>query len=170
MPDNRNREKKIIEELESSIRDPAKGLPEEIFLFLSRITPVINVDLLIKNRHGATLLVWRDDEYYSSGWHIPGGIIRYKEKASHRINEVAKNELGARVRFNKEPLAVKEVIIPSRKNRGHFISLLYECKLASAPDNNLKFEKGIPRAGQWAWHEKCPKDMITVHRMYREFI
>jgi len=162
--------KKIINLLESLIKNPSKGLPEDIFLFISRITPIINVDLLIKNEQNQTILTWRDDNYYSAGWHIPGGIIRYKETIFDRIKAVAKNELGARVKFKKEPLAINEVIIPKRKNRGHFISLLYECTLTSPLDKNLKYEKGIPKSGQWAWYNKCPNDIILVHQMYRKFI
>ncbi len=163
--------KKIIDSLESLIKNPSQGLPEDVFLFVSRITPIINVDLLIKNKGNQTLLTWRDDSYYSAGWHIPGGIVRYKETISDRINAVAKNELGARVKFKKSPLAINEVIYPpKRKNRGHFISLLYECTLISLLDENLKYEKGIPKPGQWAWHNKCPKNIIFVHKMYRKFI
>ena len=162
--------KNIIDSLVSLIKNPSKGLPEEIFLFVSRFTPIINVDLLIKNEQNQTLLTWRDDGYYPAGWHIPGGIVRYKEKISDRIKAVAASELGARIKFKKEPLAVNEVIIPSRRNRGHFISLLYECKLISPLNENLKYEKGIPKPGQWAWHTKRPKNIISVHRMYRKFI
>jgi colanic acid biosynthesis protein WcaH len=125
---------------------------------------------LIKNEKRHTLLTWRDDGYYGPGWHIPGGIIRYKETISDRIRAVAKNELGARVKFKKEPLAVNEVIIPLKKNRSHSISLLYECKLIGSPDKNLKFQKGVPKPGQWVWHEKCPRNIIAVHKMYRKFI
>jgi len=162
--------KKIINSLESSVKNPKKGLPEEVFLFVSRITPIINVDLLIKNKENQTLLTWRNDPYYGPGWHIPGGIIRYKETVSDRINAVAKDELGARVKFKKEPITVNEVICPKRKNRGHFISLLYECKLVSKLDENLQYKKGIPKAGQWAWHSKCPENIISVHKMYKKFI
>ena len=162
--------KKIINLLESSIKNPSKGLLKKVFFFVSRITPMISVDLLIKNEQNQTLLTWRDDVYYGLGWHIPGGIIRYKETISDRIKAVAKNELGAHIKFKKEPLAVNEVIIPKRKNRGHSISLLYECALTSPLDKNLKYEKGIPKPGRWAWHNKCPKNIIPVHRMYKKFI
>ncbi len=137
---------------------------------MSRITPIINVDLLIKNKQNSTLLTWRDDGFYPPGWHIPGGIIRYKERISDRINAVARSELGARIKFKKEPLAINEIVIPARRNRGHFISLLYECRLIRPLDENLRFQKGIPRAGQWGWHKKCPKNIIPVHKMYRKFI
>jgi len=162
--------KKTINLLESLIKNPKKGLPEDVFFFVSRITPIINVDLLIKNEKGQTLLTWRNDRYYGPGWHIPGGIIRYKEPISDRIRVVAKNELGVCVKFKKEPLAVKEVICQKRKNRGHFLSLLYACQLASPLNKNLEYKKGIPKAGQWAWHSRCPDNIISVHKMYQKFI
>jgi colanic acid biosynthesis protein WcaH len=162
--------KKIIDSLEFSIRDPSEGLSEDVFLLVSRITPLINVDLLIKNEQNYILLTWRDDGYYPPSWHVPGGIIRYKETISARINAVAASELGAAVRFKKGPLAINEVIHPSRKNRGHFISLLYECTLVSSLDENLMHKNGVPKAGEWSWHNKCPKDIIPVHDMYREFL
>lgn len=161
---------KTIDLLESLIKNPSEGLPEEIFLFVSRITPIINVDLLIKNENNHTLLTWRDNGYWSPGWHIPGGIVRYKETISDRINAVAASELGAAVKFKKDPLAINEVILPSMKNRAHSISLLYECSLISSLDENLRYEKGIPKPGQWAWHKKCPDNIISVHKMYRKFI
>ncbi|MBM3251247.1 MAG: NUDIX hydrolase [Candidatus Omnitrophica bacterium] len=162
--------KQRIDLLESLIKNPSKGMLEDIFLFVTRITPIINVDLLIKNKQNQTLLTWRDDGFYPPGWHIPGGIVRYKEKISDRIKAVAVSELGAKIEFIKEPLAINEVIHPLRKNRGHFISLLYRCALVGAPAQSLKQRKGIPRPGEWAWHSACPENIISVHRMYRKFI
>jgi len=162
---------KTIDLLESLIKNPSEGLPEDIFLFVSGITPIINVDLLIKNEQNQTLLTWRDDGYWSPGWHIPGGIIRYKETIADRLNAVAANELGAKITFKKEPLAVNEFIHLSRRARGHFISLLHECTLMSPLDEKLRYEKGTPKPGEWAWHSKCPDDIISVHdEMYRKFI
>ena len=162
--------RKVINIIESSIENPSEGLPEDIFLFASRITPLVNVDLLIKNDQNQTLLTWRNDGYYPPSWHIPGGIVRYKETMSNRINAVAASELRAKIKFKKEPMAINEVIHPSRTVRGHFISLLYECTLISSLNKNLKYEKGIPKPGEWAWHTKCPNDIIPVHEMYRKFI
>ena len=163
--------KKTINSLESYIKNPSEGLPEDIFLFVSRITLIINVDLLIKNEQNHTLLTWRDDGYWPPSWHVPGGIIRYKETVADRLKAVAAKELGAKITFKKEPLVVNEFIHPSRRDRGHFISLLYECKLISLLDKNLKHDKGVPNLGAWAWHSRCPDDIISVQKkMYRRFI
>jgi ADP-ribose pyrophosphatase YjhB (NUDIX family) len=161
----------FLKRAESTLGDPRQGLPEELFLFVTRLTPMINVDLLIRDSEGKTLLTWRDDGYeYSPGWHIPGGIIRYKESRHDRIQAVAQKELGTSVRVQPDPLAIQEVIHPTRKDRGHFISLLYLCELAGPLDETRRFQGGVPTAGQWAWHGECPPDLIPVHEMYRHYL
>lgn len=161
---------RLIGLLEAVIVDPSAGLPEELFLFVSRLTPMVNVDLLIRNPQGQTLLTWREDEFYGPGWHVPGGIVRFKESASSRIVAVARNELGARIEFDEKPLAVSEIMSATRNTRGHFISLLYACRLASPPDAGLQWREGRPRRGQWAWHSGCPADLISAQALYRAHI
>lgn len=131
---------------------------------------MVNVDLLIKNKLGQTLLTWRDDGYYPPCWHIPGGIIRYKETFTERIKEVARIELGAVVEYESSPLAINEVIHNDRKDRGHFISLLYQCRLLSPLDEKIKCNSDFPQPGQWKWHTACPDNLIEVHDIYRNFI
>ena len=58
--------KKLIEEIESYIENSSKGLPEDIFYFVGRLTPYINVDLLVKNDLGQTLLSWRDETMFDN--------------------------------------------------------------------------------------------------------
>lgn len=145
-------------------------LPQKLFLKISGLTPLINVDLLIKDVNGRTLLTWRDDGYWTPGWHIPGGIIRFKERAEDRIQRTAQAELGAGVKTSKEPAAVNQFIHPSRRERGHFISLLYRCSLKGKPSPALQYRGGTPKPGQWAWHDGCPADLLEVHEVYREFI
>jgi ADP-ribose pyrophosphatase YjhB (NUDIX family) len=147
-----------------------QGLPYDIFLTLSSLTPMINVDLLIRNNQGQTLLTWRDDQYYGPGWHIPGGIIRFKERIADRIAAVAASELGCKVTFSEAPLLLSEITAPDRDVRGHFISLLYHCNPSSQPDKALKFSSGTPKNGQWMWHDRSPEMLIKVHEIYRRWI
>jgi len=159
-----------ISPLEAALGDPHAGLPEEVFLFASRITPLINVDLLIQNDSGRTLLTWRDDEFFGQGWHIPGGIIRYKETCADRIRACALQELGAEVSFDATPLLVLETIRPHR-SRGHFISLLYRCRLRTPLDESLRAgDSHVPAAGAWRWHKGAPSDLLEVHAPYAQFL
>ena len=158
-----------IAALEHSVGNARRGLPEEVFLFISRLTPMVNVDLLIKDKQRGTLLTWRDDEHFGPGWHIPGGIIRFKEKMADRVRAVAQHELGTEVEFDPTPLAVHEIILPDQQERAHFIALLFRCVLRAPLDETLRFKSGKPQRGQWAWHECWPKEIIDIHRIYEPF-
>lgn len=160
--------KKALKILEDHASNPKQGLPDDLFLFISRKTPMINVDLLIKDEKGRFLLAWRKDKYSKAGWHVPGGIIRYKEKIEKRIKEVARLEIGAPVKFDKKPVAINQLIL-NQKERAHFISLLYNCFLGNdfKPQN-----KGLKPgdAGFLKWHSKPPANLIKVHDIYRKYM
>lgn len=157
-----------IKFLDKQIENPSKGLPEEVFLFASRIIPMVNVDLLIKDENGRTLLSWRNDQYAGQGWHLPGGIIRFKETIKKRLEKVAETEIGAKVKFDLKPIAINEIIIKP-KTRGHFISFLYKCYL---PSNFIPENKGLKEtdAGYLKWHAACPDNLLKLQNIYKKFL
>ena len=159
-----------LKKIKESIPNPQDGLPEELFYFASSITAMANVDLLIKNKNKQTLLIWRDDKYYGPGWHIPGGIIRFKETFSSRIHKVAESELGMSITHNKDPITIKELFAENRDIRGHFITFLYECRPEREPDIKRKYNEGEPQNGQWSWHDKAPINIIKQHAPYESLI
>ncbi len=161
--------KDAIAVLVQEVPHPSLGLPDELFYYLSQITPLVNVDLLIRNRTGHTLLSWRDDPYAGKGWHVPGGIVRVKETMESRIQKVAETEIGASVLFDPVPLAVNQIIHPERSIRSHFISLLYKCSL---PDTFTPANRGLSPGdrGYLQWHVSCPHDLIRVHEIYRKYM
>jgi colanic acid biosynthesis protein WcaH len=161
--------KKTIENLEKYITDPKIGLPEEVFLFISRTTPLVNVDLLIKDENGRTLLSWRDDIYAGTGWHIPGGIIRFKETFEARLLKVAEKEIGTVLQYDPVPIAINQIIGEQGTDRAHFISLLYKCFLSSdfVLQNAGRSEKD---PGFLAWHNSCPTNLVKVQEIYKKYI
>jgi len=161
---------RVLAVLDEWAGTPENGLPYDLFLFLSRLMPLVNVDLLVRDEHLGTLLTWRDDEYYGPGWHVPGGIIRYKESTAARIHLTAKRELGADVEFEPAPIAIEEAIAPVNRERGHFVSLLYRCRLVASPSEKLRQSQDGPKDGQWAWHKTCPPNLIREQEGYRKFI
>lgn len=162
--------KYLFDEALTHIPDPKLGLPQEAFYFISQMTPMINVDLLIKNKKGQTLLTWREDEFYGPAWHIPGGIIRFKEHIETRLNKVAEIELGCSIKFNPEPITVSSLINNTRDIRGHFISLLYLCEVTREPDMAKKCISNQPTQGQWKWHDASPSNLLSVHESFRVYI
>jgi ADP-ribose pyrophosphatase YjhB (NUDIX family) len=158
---------KSIVTLEKFAKNPKKGLPDEVFYFIGRMTPYINVDLLIKCPINGTLLTWRNDSYSGKGWHIPGGIIRFKEKIKNRIFKVAKNELDINIKSYQGPLAVNQ-IISNQKNRSHFISLLYSCDVDMGELNKLL---EISKKNKFLrFFKNKPKKLLKWHNIYSKFI
>ena len=162
--------RKLISRLESRVPQPQDGLPEPIFLFISRLTPLLSVDLLIRDNNGRTLLTWRDDDSYGPGWHVPGGIVRYRESLADRVREVARLELRARVEFEATPLSIVEAIRSNVKNRAHTISMLFRCRLLTQPNKALRLHQRAPTPGCWQWHSTCPKNLIPEQRSYEPFL
>lgn len=170
----------LINELQKEICeekiDPTKGLPEELFLFSTTLAPVVNVDLLITNNH-EILLSWRDDVYYGSGWHIPGGCVRLKERIETRIQKTALEEIGCRVTFSNSPLLIKQLILEKNRpdlktglERCHNISLLFDCKLENGYTVTNE-EKNEHSTGYLKWFDHVPNDMLDAHKnIYGEYL
>lgn len=158
-----------IAALNKQVPDPSAGLPDEVFYYISRTTPLVNIDLLIKDENGRTLLSWRNDEYAGKGWHVPGGIIRFKETLETRIKKVAETEIGVAVKYDPTPVAMNELIHHERDLRGHFISILYK---GSLPASFIPENRGLSPddAGYLMWHDSCPSGLIKYHEIYRRYI
>lgn len=158
----------LIAGLLAETGDSRGGLPEDVFQFVSRLTPLVTVDLLIQDERGRTLLTWRDDEFYGPGWHVPGGIVRFKETLVARIRACARQELGAEVAADPAALHVLEAF-RSDETRGHHVSLLFRCRLLTPLDESLRAVSEPPSAGQWRWHDRCPPDLLDEQRDYARF-
>lgn len=165
---------KIVQQLENAMQEeeinPCCGLPESLFLLVSSLTPIVNIDLLITDYKKGVLLTWRDDPFYGRGWHIPGGCVRMKETLYKRIQITAQNELGTKVDYQHDPIAVREAMInverPWLHNqlyRSHNISFLYLAKLPLGYrlHNNGQSEHST---GFKKWFTEYPDDLLPCHR------
>lgn len=158
----------LIDALQQFIIDPEEGLPEDIFLFLTSIIPMINVDLLIRDEKGRVLLSWRDDDIHGKGWHVPGGIFRLHETFEERIQKTALGEIGCNIIHSEKPIDIVEIINKSRKLRSHFITMVYDCRL---PNGFMISNKGRneEQMGFLKWHDCFPQDMVMEHIFYKKY-
>lgn len=155
-----------LEAVSKAVPDPSKGLPDAVFRLVLTLTPMINVDLLVRNRKGEHLLAWREDEY-GRGWHVPGGIVRYNEPIERRIAAVAKTELSTEVEHTPHPVDLRQL----SHLRGHFISLLYLCRLRKPVRNkSIWYTGGEPRHGQISWCKGIPANIYWVHNTYSDWL
>ena len=161
--------KTSIAEIESHINDPTNGLPDDVFYFIGRNTPFINVDLLISSSRGV-LLAWRDDIYAGVGWHIPGGIIRFRESIPHRIEAVFKNEVGGDLADTSVAFLGVNEVISSSKERSHFISLLYEVKLSDVQTKYISLKHNM-EINNLHFFQEFPADFLEIqNRTYGVFL
>lgn len=150
--------------------DATNGIGEDLYLAISQLTPSINVDLIIKSDDRLkTLLTWRDDRYYGPGWHVPGGVVRFKEKMLDRVHKVAKKELQRELSSVDGPIGFHEMFNQTRDVRGHFISFVYEVALSESPAAD-KIAREVPTNGQWQWFETCPENLIPNQSDLRVYI
>lgn len=155
--------------------DPRNGLPLQLFLLSTCLSPTVNIDLLVVDKKKGVLLAYRDDPYWEGGWHIPGGCVRMHERLEDRVHSDAIKELGCDVKFNSKPICIKEDIVkigerPWMENefeRGHGISFLYKCELPKDydenkynKDNNLK--EG--QSGYLRWFKETPDNLLKCHK------
>lgn len=155
---------------------PEEGLGKELFLQVSSLVPIVNVDLLVYNTEGQFLLTWRDDPHCGKGWHIPGGCIRFRETCESRIQKVALEELGiSQIAFEKEPIKFFQIInkehrdLKNQNERGHFITLVYKC---FAP-RDFEIEKQQYKQGEvgyMKWFDQFPDNLLSIQSCYREII
>ena len=90
--------------------DGRAGIGKNLFESISRLTPAVSVELIIKSQdEQSTLLTWRDDEFYGPGWHVPGGVVRFKETLSSRVEKVLKQEIAAPALKFEGPIGFHEI-------------------------------------------------------------
>ena len=164
----------LVNKLRKLQIDSYNGLPEELFLFISSMVPIPNIDLWITNDKNQILLSWRDDEYYGKGWHFPGGCIRYGETMMERVQKTALEEVGTHVVVQSEkPIAIKDVIRGEndkqmyKKERGHNITILFKCRLPEQFEIDNKEKKQTDR-GYLKWFDDVPDNILKVHAVYNE--
>jgi len=142
-------------------------LPEHLFEYVSSITPLVNVDILIRNKNNEVLLAWRDDQYWGEGWHVPGGIVRFQETLNERLQKVVDTEICRFVDIeNVVPVTFREVIVPNYTVRGHFISFLF----LGTMKNFVTNKKDKYEAGDLMWFDRCPDNLLKIQEFYREWI
>lgn len=138
--------------------NPSNGIGKQAFSLISQMTPIVNVDLLIRDMNNRVLVSWRDDLVCGNGWHLPGGVVRFKESLEERVHKTALSELGTDVEIIGKVKEINEIIL-EQEERGHFISFLYECKAIN--ELQVSQNKTQHNNGDLHWYD-CSKDLPLV--------
>lgn len=129
-------------------------VPYPVFIALCKSVPLIAVDLLLVNNKNQVLVTYRKDEFYD-GWHIPGSILRYKEKVEDAYTRVAREELGLKQISN-----VKfERYFSYLDAREHGIVLLFTAR-----------SKERPKDGKYFSLDNLPKTFLKCQNAEIEYL
>lgn len=69
-------------------------LPEKEFLHIVEHTPLVSIDLIIRNAAGAVLLGKRLNCPAKGTWFVPGGSIKKDERLAQAMARISQRELG----------------------------------------------------------------------------
>ena len=72
-------------------------LDNKTFLRIIQATPLVSIDLLIRNRQGQVLLGKRSNRPAKGFWFVPGGRIRKNEPVNEALRRISEVELGVRI-------------------------------------------------------------------------
>ena len=115
------------------------------------------------------MLLWRDDQHYGPGWHLPGGIIRFREQMIKRVEKVAFGECNVVPKNIVGPLEYFESIDIQQRERSHFITFIFSCEI-DMPKTQLTFGYDwLVNLKKGKFFKVFPNDMIPLHHKYRKF-
>ena len=168
-------EQEAVETLRAINYDAREGLPQELFLLVSALVPLPNVDLLVVNKRGQLLLSHRNDKYFENAWHIPGGCMRFGEDFASRVQATAPEELGCNVTFDPTPIAVRNILrgpnpsLAHPYERGHNVAMLFRCIPPEDyhPDNGAKTPEDN---GYLRWFDTLPDNFMKIQNPYRDVL
>lgn len=69
-------------------------LSDEIFLGVIAATPLVSIDLIIRNEQGQILLGQCTNRPAMNFWFVPGGRIRKNERVQEALRRISAKELG----------------------------------------------------------------------------
>lgn len=69
-------------------------LDDPTFASIIAATPLVAIDLIVRNDHGEILLGKRNNRPAAGYWFVPGGRIRKNERCRDALTRIAQGELG----------------------------------------------------------------------------
>lgn len=121
------------------------------FVEVIKKTPLVAVDLLVRNQEDEVLLGLRDNEPARGFWFVPGGRILLDERITDAFRRIAKEELGIKASIEEARLlgVYEHFYAKNFANEPgfgtHYIIIAYEIRitgtLAKLPeDQHLEFK------------------------------
>ncbi len=117
-------------------------LPDETFKSIIQHTPLISIDLIVRNEQGEVLLGKRVNAPAKGYWFVPGGRVRKNETLDEAFVRLVKEELGIEsgiTRTDTKFLGVFEHFyddcIFNNKVTTHYVAIGYEINIKNCNKN-----------------------------------
>lgn len=109
-------------------------LDDLTFAGIIAATPLVSIDLIVRNKHDEVLLGKRANRPALGRWFVPGGRIHKGERARDALERIARNELGINVPKGRL-IGVfdhfyEDNVFGTLAVGTHYVALGYEFKLA----------------------------------------
>ena len=115
------------------------NLSDEIFGTIVQHTPLVSIDLIIRDREGCVLVAYRMNEPAKGSYFVPGGRIRKGETIEAAFTRVLATETGLTMGFADASLIGVYQHIYSTNRFGHsgygthYVVLAYQISLKEKP-------------------------------------
>jgi len=147
-------------------------LDDESFLNVINATPLISIDLVIRNRSGEVLLGQRLNRPAKGFWFVPGGRIRKDELLSQAFERLCQQELGLKLVLRQARLlGAYEHLYPDNfaGREGistHYVVLAYEIRLEDEVPSVSLNDQHVSQA--W-WPVESIRQSDEVHANTRDY-
>jgi len=138
------------------------SLSQEQLLAVVANTPLVSIDLVMRNTEGGILVGQRRNEPAKGSWFVPGGCIRKGETLPVAFKRISKDELGDAQELNDARLMGAYTHLYDTNFAGidgirtHYVVLAY--KLETSIDLLL-----LPRTQHSSWKRVSTKAQDSVH-------
>ena len=105
------------------------------FLNIIAVTPLVSIDLIVKNRTGNVFLGKRVNRPAKGYWFVPGGRIRKNEHLHEAMERISESELGVTITSDAAKLVgayehiYDDNFFGEKGVNTHYVVLAYECHL-----------------------------------------
>jgi colanic acid biosynthesis protein WcaH len=112
----------------------------DAFARVVRDTPLVSIDLIVRDPEGRVLLGMRNNPPARDHWFVPGGRILKDERLDTAFSRITRDELGVETpRRTAKLLGVYDHLYPDNMcgepgYGTHYVVLAYELSLALPPD------------------------------------
>ncbi|MHC4622729.1 MAG: GDP-mannose mannosyl hydrolase [Planctomycetota bacterium] len=136
-----------------------------------RKTPLVSIDLIVRNENGEVLVGFRRNQPAKDYWFVPGGRIFKDERITQAFERIAYDELGIKSAFEDARfLGVFEHLYPNNFTEKqafstHYVVLAYEVRIN---EGTLNLPQDQHSEYKWLSRESLDKEP-NVHHYTRAY-